>query len=164
MTYEFDRLDINKYDAAEEIPSTDGRYVLAEDAINREASQAQCIDTLKAQLAAAHAKGSEVGRVDAKALFAKLRKLADDAWPEGPYRADLNLNWAYPQTVIKDVRTDRVVMRFVNAKPQYSCTIGKAEYEWRNSDFFAAMSPEVVLFLLDHINYLGTQNEQAVRS
>ena len=166
MTYEFDRLDINKYDAAEEIPSDDGIYVRAEEAIRREARNAERIADLEAKLKSAHAVGAEVGNVNAAELFAKLRKLADAAWPKGDLRAERNLNWAYPQTTIKEYSEgwETTVMRFVKAKPQFSCTIGKAEYEWANADFFAAASPEVVLFLLDHINHLGAQIEQAVRT
>jgi len=163
VTYKFDRFDtwlpmgMTAKDAIE--PSEEGLCVLAEDAIYREAYQAARIATLEAQLKEAHVKGAVAGPVDAKALFAKLRKLADEAWPQGDLRANRNLNWAYPQTTITADANgwEKTVMRFVDGKPQFSCTIGKAEYEWRNADFFAAASPEVVLFLLDHIMALGNK-------
>jgi hypothetical protein len=142
--------------------SDDGLCVLAEEAIRREARNAERIADLQEKLKAARQVGAKVGGVDAKELFAKLRKLADDAWPKGDLRAERNLNWAYPQTTIRADNNgwETTVMRFVHAKPQFSCTIGKAEYEWANADFFAAASPEVVLFLLDHINALGDKIER----
>jgi hypothetical protein len=172
VTYKFWRFDIREPGCSDtshlrEFESDDGKYVEASEAIRREAYQQERIDKLTAQLAEAHAVGSKTEHIDATELFAKLRALADDAWPKGPLRAERNLNWVYPQTeILADVNGWKTkVMRFVNGSPQYSCTIGNAEYEWRNADFFAAASPEVVLFLLDHINHLGEKsNEQAVRS
>jgi hypothetical protein len=172
VTYKFWRFDVREPGLSDtshlrEFESDDGKYVEASEAIRREEFHQERTDKLAAKLYEAHSLGSKTEHVDATELFAKLRKLADEAWPKGPLRLELNLNWAYPQTEIRaDVNGwDTLVMRFVNGKPQYSCTIGKAEYEWRNADFFAAASPEVVLFLLDHINYLGEKlNEQAVRS
>jgi hypothetical protein len=172
VTYKFWRVDIREpgFDDTShlmEFESADGKYVEAEEAIRRDAYQQEKIDKLTAQLAAAHAVGGKTNQVDATELFAKLRKLADEAWPKGPLRAEFNLTWAYPQTEIRaDGHYGEIkVMRFVNGTPQFNCTIGKAEYEWRNAAFFEAASPEVVLFLLDHINYLGEKlNEQAVRS
>jgi hypothetical protein len=162
--YSFNRFDVREpgvSDAAHlhEFESDEGKYVGAEEAIRREAFNASMINGLKTQLAAAHAVGSKTEHVRATALFAQLRKLADDAWPKGPLRANRNLNWAYPQTTITADANgwETTVMRFVDSKPEFSCTIGKAEYEWRNADFFAAASPEVVLFLLDHIMALGNK-------
>ncbi|MFM0165750.1 hypothetical protein PQR39_35640 [Paraburkholderia sediminicola] len=145
-----------------EFESDGGKYVEANEAIRREKHNAERIADLQAKLNAAHAVGSNTEHVDTTELFAKLRKLADEAWPKGPLRAERNLNWAYPQTVVMvdHEHWQNKVMRFVNGTPQFSCTIGKAKYEWRNADFFAAASPEVVLFLLDHINALGAKIER----
>jgi len=169
--YSFNRFDVREPGCSDtshlrEFESDDGKYVEASEAIRREEFHQERADKLAAKLYEAHALGSNAAHVDATELFAKLRKLADGAWPKGPLRANRNLNWAYPQTTITADANgwETTVMRFVDSKPEFSCTIGKAEYEWRNADFFAAASPEVVLFLLDHINYLGAQIEQAVRS
>lgn len=169
MTYLFDRFSVSLPLGAkiEDVvtPDDNGPCVLADEAIRREARNAERIKTLVEKLASARAVGSNTDRVNATELFAKLRKLADEAWPQGPLRAERNLNWAYPQTQVEGDGHygPKVIMRFVRGTPNFSCTIGKAEYEWRNADFFAAASPEVVLFLLDHIEYLGAKLEQAVR-
>ena len=161
MSYTFYRFNINATMgvAIDDVITRDdeGVCVLAEEAISRESHNAKRIAELEKKLADKHAKGSRLNGIDATDLYAKLRKLAEGAWPKGPLRAERNLNWAYPQTEIRADGYDRVVMRFVESKPQFCCTIGKAEYEWRNADFFAAASPETVLFLLDHINALGEQ-------
>jgi hypothetical protein len=172
VTYKFWRLDLREPGVSDtshlrDFESDDGKYVEASEAIRREEYNAGRIAELEKKLAAAYAVGSDTDHVRATTLFAKLRKLADEAWPQGDLRANRNLNWAYPQTTITADTNgwEKTVMRFVNGTPQFSCTIGKAEYEWRNADFFAAASPEVVLFLLDHINALGAKlDEQAVRS
>lgn len=60
MTFEFKRFDIYYADGGyEERPSSDGACVLAEDAINREAVNADKIRTLEARL-----RESEIRRVD----------------------------------------------------------------------------------------------------
>lgn len=172
MTYKYWRFDVREPGCADtshlrEFEGDSGKYVEASEAIHRDEYLTGRIAELTAKLDAANAVGSKAEHVDATELFAKLRKLADEAWPKGPLRAERNLNWAYPQTVVMvdHEHWQNKVMRFVNGTPQFSCTIGKAEYEWANADFFAAASPETVLFLLDHINYLGEKlNEQAVRT
>ncbi|MFL9902164.1 hypothetical protein PQR71_29180 [Paraburkholderia fungorum] len=59
-SFVYDRFDINSYDEGygqehEEIPRGDGKYVLAEDAINREAVLQAQIRTLEVQLKDARA-------------------------------------------------------------------------------------------------------------
>jgi hypothetical protein len=164
VTYKFWRVDIREVGLDDtshlrEFESDDGKYVEASEAIRREEFHQERTDKLAAKLYEAHARGAALDYVDATGVFAELRKLAEAAWPKGPLRAKRNLNWAYPQTTVEgDGRHGaQVVMRFVDGKPQFCCTIGKAEYEWRNADFFAAASPEAVLFLLDHINALGAK-------
>lgn len=51
-TFIFDRFDIYKYDSNEKVPAADGEYVMADDAINREAVLQAQIRTLESQLAA----------------------------------------------------------------------------------------------------------------
>jgi hypothetical protein len=171
MTYKFWRFDIREPGISDtshlrEFNSDDGKYVEAAEAMRRDEYLTNRVSELQAKLDEAHAIGSKTEHVRATELFAKLRKVADEAWPKGPLRAEFNLTWAYPQTqILGDGHYGEVkVMRFVNGTPQFNCTIGKAEYEWRNAAFFEAASPEVVLFLLDHINYLGEKlNNQAAQ-
>lgn len=167
MTYKFWRFDVREPGCSDtstlrEFESDEGKYVEAAEAMRRDEYLTNKVAELQAKLAEAHAVGSKTEHVRATTLFAQLRKLADEAWPKGPLRAERNLNWAYPQTQVEgDGRYGaQVVMRFVHGNPQFFCTIGKAEYEWANADFFAAASPEVVLFLLDHINALGAKIER----
>ncbi|HDR9163642.1 TPA: hypothetical protein QDB28_004046 [Burkholderia vietnamiensis] len=75
-TFAFNRFDIDKYDSNGRIPAADGDYVLAEDAINRDAVQSAKIRTLEMQLKDALA----ASRADREAAARYLFLRDDDYW------------------------------------------------------------------------------------
>ena len=76
----------------------------------------------------------------------KLERLANAATP-GPWSWTNNEGWAYPQTQVKTEQGTHIA-RFVDAAPQFCCTVGEARQEWLNAAFIAAANPAVVLELV----------------
>jgi hypothetical protein len=75
--------------------------------------------------------------------LSRLRKLAKKAVP-GPYVAQDDRGWATP--CIGRITTDPPGYTLMRG---LSCTIGKWEREMEQAEFWAALSPEVVLALVE---------------
>lgn len=93
----------------------------------------------------------------------ELKRLAEEATP-GPWTYDKNLGWAYPQTRVKSEALGRSVANFVDGKPQFFCTIGKAEREWANAAFIAAANPQNVLALITEVQTLRAELADATQA
>ena len=76
----------------------------------------------------------------------ELERLANAATP-GPWSWTSNEGWSYPQTQVKTEQGTKIA-RFVDAAPQFCCTVGEARQEWKNAAFIAAANPAVVLDLV----------------
>ena len=79
----------------------------------------------------------------------KLEQAALAATP-GPWKYNTNLGWAYPQTNIESANGTQIT-RFVDGELQFSCTVGKAELEWKNAEYIAAANPSTVLELINRL-------------
>lgn len=79
-----------------------------------------------------------------------LQAAAEAATP-GPWDASRNLDWAFPRTDVITLVGGRQIVRFVDGKPQFWCTTGKAEQEWANAAFIALANPIAILALIDRL-------------
>lgn len=73
----------------------------------------------------------------------------------GEWVADAHEGWAHPRT---DVRTpesrDDGGHTIVRVHADFTCTVGKSEYEWANAAFVAACSPKNITELLAYVEHL----------
>ena len=71
----------------------------------------------------------------------------------GPWVDDRHASWAHPITTVNapDRKPLRDVVAYVRLSDvaNFSCTIGKAEQEWKNAAYIAAASPDRIARLLD---------------
>jgi hypothetical protein len=63
----------------------------------------------------------------------------------GKWVADDHQGWVHPQT---DVRSVDLECKVVVVRAEFSCTVGKSEYEWANAAFVAAANPDTIRALL----------------
>jgi hypothetical protein len=73
----------------------------------------------------------------------------------GEWVADDHKGWVHPMTEVRTGATrDEGGHSIVRVRADFSCTVGKSEYEWANAAFVAACSPQNIRELLAYIDSL----------
>lgn len=74
----------------------------------------------------------------------------------GEWVADDHQGWAHPMTEVRtDATRDEGGHSIVRVRADFTCTVGKSEYEWANAAFVAACSPQNIRALLAYIDALA---------
>lgn len=73
----------------------------------------------------------------------------------GVLRADAHKDWFQPTVMLHS--GENIIARYHHGYPDFTCTVGKSEYEWRNADaieacvnFFMQHGPELMKMLDRH--------------
>ncbi|NBW08281.1 MAG: hypothetical protein EBR82_09660 [Caulobacteraceae bacterium] len=73
----------------------------------------------------------------------------------GEWVADGREGWAYPNTVVRTAESrEDGGHDIVRVHADFTCTVGKSEYEWANAAFVAACSPDNIRSLLAYVEQL----------
>ena len=73
----------------------------------------------------------------------------------GEWVADDHQSWVHPMTEVRTSETrDEGGHSIVRVRADFTCTVGKAEYEWVNAAFVAACSPKNIKQLLAYVDGL----------